>query len=206
MYFSLFWELVGDVGTQHKIRDRLISVLLNPFWLRCLYAPALCWLRLFVCYFEVSILYLNAMSKQEHSHHTKNYNAGKLKNNSKANLTHRVWSQSPSNHQKVQLLWNFVIRKYLERKTRESKLKLVAYLHWPWGHIKSCTIKTVPLSIVCWKLWQTWIKNRNKKPIKSSFFFGNHWELSPWSFTHVFKKVETTTKWNCIQKLFIFER
>ena len=81
MYFSLFGGLVGDVGTQHQIRDRLISFLLNPFWLRCLYTPALCWLRLFVCYFEVSILYLNAMSKQEHNHHTKNYNAGKLKNN-----------------------------------------------------------------------------------------------------------------------------
>ena len=28
----------------------------------------------------------------------------------------------------------------------------------------------------------------------------NRLELSPWSFTHVFKKIETTMRWNCMSK------
>ena len=32
----------------------------------------------------------------------------------------------------------------------------------------------------------------------------NRLELSPWSFTHVFKKIETTMRWNCMSKALHF--
>ena len=32
----------------------------------------------------------------------------------------------------------------------------------------------------------------------------NRLELSPWSFTHVFKKIETTMRWNCMSKALRF--
>ena len=38
--------------------------------------------------------------------------------------------------------------------------------------------------------------------IKSLILSSNRLELSPWSLTHVFKKVGTTMKWNCTSKAF----
>ena len=32
----------------------------------------------------------------------------------------------------------------------------------------------------------------------------NRLELSPWSFTHAFKKIETTMRWNCMSKALCF--
>ena len=34
--------------------------------------------------------------------------------------------------------------------------------------------------------------------------YSNWQELSPWSFTHVFKKIETTMRWNCMSKALRF--
>ena len=34
----------------------------------------------------------------------------------------------------------------------------------------------------------------------------NRLELSPWSFRHGFEKVETTVRWNCMSKRFVFYR
>ena len=39
----------------------------------------------------------------------------------------------------------------------------------------------------------------NQTPLSS-----NRLELSPWSFTHVFKKIETTMRWNCMSKALRF--
>ena len=32
------------------------------------------------------------------------------------------------------------------------------------------------------------------------FFLGIGWSYLPWSFTHAFKKIETTMRWNCMSK------
>ena len=37
-----------------------------------------------------------------------------------------------------------------------------------------------------------------------TLFSGNRLELSPWSFTHVLKKIETTLRWNCLSKALRF--
>ena len=37
-----------------------------------------------------------------------------------------------------------------------------------------------------------------------TFLSSNRLELSPWSFTHVLKKIETTVRWNCMSKALRF--
>ena len=47
-----------------------------------------------------------------------------------------------------------------------------------------------------------YITANKSAPIRTNqiLLSSNRLEVSPWSFTHVFKKIETTMRWNCMSK------
>ena len=64
----------------------------------------------------------------------------------------------------------------------------------------SCGLKIICLVV---KVDQNVYKTANKSPSIHSneiILSNNRLKLSPWSFTQVFKKIETTMRWNCISK------
>ena len=42
--------------------------------------------------------------------------------------------------------------------------------------------------------------SRKNETLNQILLSSNRLEVSPWSFTHVFKKIETTMRWNCMSK------
>ena len=57
-------------------------------------------------------------------------------------------------------------------------------------------------SLICkrrLKVYKTAQKNASIHTYQT-LLSSNQLELSPWSFTHVFKKIETTMRWNCMSK------
>ena len=54
---------------------------------------------------------------------------------------------------------------------------------------------------------QKWLQTANKSAsihTNQTLLSSNRLELSPWSFTHVLKKIDTTTRWNCKSKALRF--
>ena len=56
---------------------------------------------------------------------------------------------------------------------------------------------------VDWNVYKT--ANKSAMIHTYQILLCSNWpELSPWSFTHVFKKIETTMRWNCTSKAYRF--
>ena len=62
-------------------------------------------------------------------------------------------------------------------------------------------------SLIFVKVDQNVYKTANKSAsihTNKTLRYSNRLELSPWSFTHIFKKIETTLRWNCMSKALRF--
>ena len=110
------------------------------------------------------------------------------------------------------LKWQLIT---LQLKPRHQQLLPCRPTFW-WGHAWSdellhaspptelCNYHDNQFSAEAWFSCLCQIKNKvsSHRGIHTNqiLLSSNRLEVSPWSFTHVFKKIETTMRWNCMSK------